>query len=79
MFAYDDYQYTDYVRPQPNQILNTWLTTPKIVDTLLMSILPVAYPQYTLSGFGIVYQWHFFDSLSIVSIDILLDHYIVVQ
>jgi len=58
-------------------ILITWLTRPKFVDAPLTIILPRVYLQYTIHWYGIEYYSHCEDSISIVSVDILLDHYIV--
>ena len=45
IFANEGGQSIKYIQPEPNQFLIALLTRPKIVDTVLMFILPRAYPH----------------------------------
>jgi len=77
ILTYKGGQYFDHVKPRLKQFWITRLTRPEIVDAPLMLILRRAYPQYALGWFRIEYYSQCFGSLSIVFVDILLDHYIV--
>jgi len=50
---------------------------PNIVDALLMLILAQVYPQYGTIHFGIVYQYWFCGSHSVLFMYVLLCYYIV--
>jgi len=56
LFAYKGGQYNDYRLERLINILITWHTGPKVVDTLLTFILPQVYPHYTTIHFGTEHQ-----------------------